>query len=133
MTNISATTCSNCETTDSPTRISPLLMSARNPRIRLTESGQDKVDTKDLADEIAAHLGDEHGEADHDVTPDTSQEDLMPLQCAPGSRGVGDKVLDGTCGQARVLDKDRTEEERSGEVSPDYRRPSYRGQSRDSV
>ena len=103
-------------------------MSARNPRIRLTESGQDKVDTKDLADEIAAHLGDEHGEADHDVTPDTSQEDLMPLQCAPGSRGVGDKVLDGTGGQARVLDEDRTEKEGSGEVSPDYRRPSYRGQ-----
>lgn len=62
---------------------------------RLTESGQDEIDPKDLSYEVTAHLGDEYGEADHDVTPDTPQKDLVPFQGPSGSGGVGNERLYG--------------------------------------
>lgn len=86
-------------------------LSVRKTSKGLTESGQDEIDPKDLSYEIATHLGDEDGEADHDVTPDTPQEDLMPFQGSSRGGGVGDKRLYGPCGESRVPDEDGAEEE----------------------
>lgn len=83
------------------------------------ESGQDEIDPKDLSYEVTTHLGDENGEADHDVTPDTSEEDLVPFQGPSGSGGVGDKRLYGPRGESRVPDEDGAEEEGACQVSPE--------------
>jgi hypothetical protein len=89
----------------------PAPLSVRKTSRRLTESGQDEIDPKDLANQVTAHLGDKDREADHDVTPDTPEEDLVPFQGPSRGGGVGNKRLYGPRGESRVPDEDGAEEE----------------------